>query len=167
MAITSTTAEPEWHLRQRRCRQRARGVFAVEAARRLLQAHHGEGMGRHTHGGRHAYRVCSCGAWLREVKQHCHASKMPALTWVKQVQNSTRPKTARSASGEAPTIEAALGEWITQPSGHLRQASARRQATDAADAAKAKAGSVVNSELIPKRVVTAGPLSPQVVATAA
>ncbi len=37
------TAEPSWHRRARRARQRARAVIAVAQARNVLQAHHGGG----------------------------------------------------------------------------------------------------------------------------
>ena len=35
--------EPAWHRRQRRDRQQARAIIAIEAARRRLELHHGRG----------------------------------------------------------------------------------------------------------------------------
>ncbi len=48
--ISSTlaiTAEAAWHRRARRLRQQARGLLAVDRARRILAAHHGGGMPQH------------------------------------------------------------------------------------------------------------------------
>ncbi len=42
---TSTRAEPAWHRRARRDRQHARALLALDRARRVLQSHHGGGMG--------------------------------------------------------------------------------------------------------------------------
>ena len=47
---SSATAEPASHRRKRKQRQIARGILAVQAARHLLETHHGGGMAGH---GRH------------------------------------------------------------------------------------------------------------------